>query len=478
MAPRRRIAAAHLEPFGEVREPVGPPALGGRRQGAGAAGLGDHARGALGPDEQLGQVRARQRHAARCRRCGLRRSRRPGPPPGRSPCPRSSRSGSSTGRRRGTRPSRPPWRGPSTAASARGSCPRARRLGLEVGTEGPRQDLGDAATWCRRRRRPRQAAHVEGTPPNTGMLDPHTPDRPAAGRDRHPGVVAAASTAATCSVSVGSRHRGRPVPGPSPLVAHRIASGHQSRPASARCPSSTVTSAQQPRKRPSNALVDGDARSRDALGHVGRRLGVDGVTGVGVELTGPPAHGVRAHGGRLTGRARHGPGRDDAPVGERGRITACMSAASRPEFAGASVAAIGGRRLGRGLGTSQHRLACGARARRRRSWPSRGAPPRSPRPRGRAARRPGAREARAGPRRGRARPGSRVPWRPTSALDRSSSDPKRRRPRPGSAQLRRARLRPRMARRLESGSVPGARSAPATPSTFTTASTVSSAMSR
>ena len=112
-------APAHLEPVGEGVEAVGAPPLGRRQRVQAQLGLGDHAQDPFGPHEQLGQV-------------GPERGARPVPAgadhaavgqghlEARPPCPRSSRSGSSTGPRRDRPPSRPPSTGPWTGASARG----------------------------------------------------------------------------------------------------------------------------------------------------------------------------------------------------------------------------------------------------------------------------------------------------------------------------------------------------------------------
>ena len=117
--PAAKDPPAGLEPGRERRETEDPPLLGGRARVDAQPRLGDEAERALAADEELGQVGARGRpgtealgahHAAR----------RPAQLRARRPCPRSSRSASSTGPPRGRPASPPRWRGPWTGASDRG----------------------------------------------------------------------------------------------------------------------------------------------------------------------------------------------------------------------------------------------------------------------------------------------------------------------------------------------------------------------
>ena len=96
------------------------------------------------------------------------------------------------------------------------------------------------------------SAHRSSTaPPCNGTLAPQTPLRPAAAVT---GTRASLHTASTPDTSSTSRGRATTAasPGASPSRAQLMASGHQSRPASARDAGSVVTSSQTPRSRASS----------------------------------------------------------------------------------------------------------------------------------------------------------------------------------------------------------------------------------
>ena len=130
------------------------------------------------------------------------------------------------------------------------------------------------------------------------------------------------------------------------------------------------------------------------------------------------------------------------PVGEGGGFAAATSARDAAPLRGQEARrwpALRWRRLRPGAGPT----GSGGRGRRRRSWPSRGAPPTPPPPAGGAARPPAARGARAGPTPGPGRPGSRR---------RGGPPARRRRHRPARPGCRPGRLSPA----LEAGAAPDA----------------------
>ena len=89
---------------------------------------------------------------------------------------------------------------------------------------------------------PSRDVRSRATPPKTGMEPPHTPLRPAMGVTGTMASLQAANTAETCAVVVGrTTTAGRW--GTAPSAAQPMASGHQSRPASARLTSSVSTTA-------------------------------------------------------------------------------------------------------------------------------------------------------------------------------------------------------------------------------------------
>src|SRR5580693_1633313 len=91
-------------------------------------------------------------------------------------------------------------------------------------------------------RSPSSEVRSRATPPKTGMEPPHTPLRPAIGVTGTMASLQAASTAETWAVVEGrTTTAGRW--GTAPSAAHPMASGHQSRPASARLTSSVSTTA-------------------------------------------------------------------------------------------------------------------------------------------------------------------------------------------------------------------------------------------
>ena len=153
---------------------------------------------------------------------------------------------------------------------------RAEGAGPHVGREGDLVDL----------RRPSSAVMSRATPPCTGIEPPQTPLRPAAGRDRHGGLVAGREHGR----HLLRRARGAPprpgAAGTPPSAAQPMASGHQSRPASARASSSVTTSAPlaasrsssaggtsttgAPRRSATSAPAGVDGGDRRRLGHAGR----------------------------------------------------------------------------------------------------------------------------------------------------------------------------------------------------------------
>ena len=87
--------------------------------------------------------------------------------------------------------------------------------------------------------RPARPQRSRATPPNSGTDAPHTPLRPPAGVTGTRAWSQRARTAATCPVSVGlATTAGRA--GTCPATAHPMASGHQSRPDSARSSSAEI----------------------------------------------------------------------------------------------------------------------------------------------------------------------------------------------------------------------------------------------
>ncbi len=242
MAPRRRMRRQASRPSAKVVKPtarrISPTGTGWTRKRASVI----TPRVPSLPDEQLGEVGPGGRTGARVHRCG-RSGRRRARPRGRSPCPRSSRIGSSTGRLPGTPANPPRSRGPSTGASDRGStrappaAPTRRRDRTSRHAGPPAAKSASTAAIPARPQRSR------ATPPKTGTEPPHTPLRPPAAVTGTPAASHRASTSETCAVSVGRATRaGRA--GTAPSAAHPMARGHQSRPASFRSSSRTETPAQ------------------------------------------------------------------------------------------------------------------------------------------------------------------------------------------------------------------------------------------
>ena len=163
-----------------------------------------------------------------------------------------------------------------------GQCPRVIPSALKLrSSSGPNVPALTSATHdvVSMSTTPSTPVMSSATPPNTGTLEPHTPDRPPAAETGTRASLQHASTEATCCVVVGrATAPGRW--GTAPLVAQRMAIGHQSRPASARTPSSVETSAQQSRSRASSAS------STETHGPASRSVtdagsASTGVTGVG-----------------------------------------------------------------------------------------------------------------------------------------------------------------------------------------------------
>ncbi len=213
---RRRAAAqdpaAGVEAGGEGREAEGAALLGRRERMEAEAGLGDDAERALAAHEELGQVGPGGgagtvplgAHDAAVGQHDLEPDR---------PCPRSSRSGSSTGPPPGRPASRRRSRGPSTGASGR-ACSRRRPARAPLRGRGRtcRPARRRSATSRRRVTRPVERRSCRG-PRRRGPgssrrrrrcgRPPRSPARPRS--------LQAASTAATCSVECRPHHRRRPL---------------------------------------------------------------------------------------------------------------------------------------------------------------------------------------------------------------------------------------------------------------------------
>ena len=260
VAPRRRIRRQASSPAANDAKPYAA------RRSAGGAGwtrsrrLGDHTERSFAADEELSQVGTGRRAGARPRR-SARAGRRPAPPRGRRPCPRSCRIGSSTGRPSGRPASRPRSTARSTAASGRRSGPCSRSSSSSTSPNVPGRtltnkrlvvDVGDAG----------QSGQVERDAAE--HRDARAAHATAAGRGRHRdlGVVAAGED---------GRHLGRRTgrataagrAGISPSRAHPIVSGHQSRPASTRLSSSTSICCAHAPQPVEQGLVHGDGAAAE-----------------------------------------------------------------------------------------------------------------------------------------------------------------------------------------------------------------------
>ena len=168
---------------------------------------------------------------------------------GRGPCPRSCRSGSSTGPLLGRQASRRPWRSRRTGASGRACSPRRWRAArLRARVRRPRPRPGRSA---RSRRPPRirsKPVRSSETPPLSGTAPPQTPLRPAAGVTGTAASAQAARTAATSSVDCG-RTTTAGIPPTRSSSAQPTPSGHQSRPCAVRSASSVESAAPVERSR-------------------------------------------------------------------------------------------------------------------------------------------------------------------------------------------------------------------------------------
>ena len=235
---RRRAAAqdppAGLDAVGERRRTQ----YAARRSAGGSGWARSHTRvidaeRALGAEEQLGRGRARPPPPAR-RRCA-RPCRRRARPRGRRRCPRSCRSGCEywPAPRQATQP-------PTVAMSKLcGKWPTRQpvalpQLALEVGAERAGEHLDDARRRRRRRRCRPAPVRSSTTPPNTGTDAPAHAAAPAGGGDRH--AVRRRRRARRRRPRSVDRRPARPTAarcGTSPASAQCIASGHQSRLASA-----------------------------------------------------------------------------------------------------------------------------------------------------------------------------------------------------------------------------------------------------
>ncbi len=103
---------------------------------------------------------------------------------------------------------------------------------------------------------PESAQRSSTTPPCSGTLAPHTPLRPAAAVTGTPASSHTRSTSATSPADPG-RATALARAATCPSSAQIIASGHQSRLASATAPASTVTSVHAERSRASSASSTG-----------------------------------------------------------------------------------------------------------------------------------------------------------------------------------------------------------------------------
>ena len=144
------------------------------------------------------------------------------------------------------------------------------QLGLEVGAEGSREDTSANSDVVSRSTMPDSPHRSRDTPPKSGMLEPHTPDRPATAVTGTRASWHAPSTAATCSRVGGARHHGgtgrdraprwpsgwRAATSRAPLRPARVVDGHL---------------AHSPAQAFEQRIVDGHARPGDALGDLGRR---------------------------------------------------------------------------------------------------------------------------------------------------------------------------------------------------------------
>ena len=194
---------------------------------------------------------------------------------------------------------------------------------LHVGPEGAGPQVGHQRV-ASTSPMPASPHRSRATPPNSGTEAPHTPLRPPAGVTGTRAPSHRASTAATWAVSVGrATTAGRA--GTSPAAAQPMASGHQSRPASARSASSTRHAAQASARRwtrssstatrPPSQVVDDVGRRRVDRGHRasvvahGRRL-----------PAGPAARRLVATAGRSPRRRDRGrPGSARTRTGHRRR---------------------------------------------------------------------------------------------------------------------------------------------------------------
>ena len=239
MAPRRRILRQAWSPSANVAKPKARRSWADGQRVEAEAGLGDDAERALAAHEELGQVRpgggagpvALRAHDAAVGQHDLEADDHvldlpvagrvlPRPPAG-EPAP----DGREVHRL-----------GPVAEGVAVSHLAERR---LEVGTEGAGPHVGRERGLVDAHR-PSSAVMSRATPPCTGIDPPQTPLRPAAAVTGTTASLQAASTAATCAVEVGrTTAAGRC--GTAPSAAQPMASGHQSRPASARASSSVRT---------------------------------------------------------------------------------------------------------------------------------------------------------------------------------------------------------------------------------------------
>ena len=125
---------------------------------------------------------------------------------------------------------------------------------------------------------PAIAVRSRTTPPWSGTEAPHTPLRPPAAVTGTRASWHSASTDATWSASAGRATAAARL-ATCPVVAHAMASGHQSRLASATAAASTVTSGQTSRRRASRASSTStrSASSRAVAAAAPPAIGMGGV---------------------------------------------------------------------------------------------------------------------------------------------------------------------------------------------------------